>query len=671
VRLAARLSVVSATVASLVLGTVGAMPATAATGTITCTVSRPAVPLPAIMDTPISGNVVCTHSAGLPVSLSIAPFVKDIAGPFVGKLVLNPATGDFTYTPGFYPPDPATGRQDRLPEYTGSDQFTVIGRSSDGASASMVVPITIQAPPRSCDQNFAPTTRTMFNDPSGSPSKQYQMLRYLIKMIDCTPPVNPDGSQATIKFSFYSLSYAPVQAALSAAARRGVSVQAITNSHSDKYGSWQELAKDLGGDTRATNFATTCWAGCLTPRTPPPPGSPTAWYAAESTSLTSNSAVFRDRSIPGAQPIISWKWNFGDGTSADGPGPHTKTYKGPGTYKTSLTVTDAAGVTHSTRGEKTVPDNEEPMYPSMHSKIYLFSTVGSGAKQRRWVSGYSSGNPTYYQSRKGFNNLNIAVGDKTLYDIFVNYQNDLVGASRGEVFSPNYFRTLKTPGNPASGARPTTVHLLPQRSGDINREIIKSIKCRYKVGKKRKRTYVRVSMFVFTRKGVAADLWYLAMRKGCNVEIVYTQMSQRLKGANGKWLTNKDGEKIGYGAADCLATPPTKIVVKKAKKGRPARRKRVKNSLKGKNGYCSGGTLRGSVPVTSTLQGRTAEGPDVLPREAEVRHREADLAGRLHPQRHLHPPQGDARQRSRPRQAAEVRDDGVGQLVLAGPAYLR
>ncbi len=37
-------------------------------------------------------------------------------------------------------------------------------------------------------------------------------------------------------------------------------------------------------------------------------------------------------------------------------------------------------------------------------------------------------------------------------------------------------------------------------------------------------------MFVLTRKGVASDLWRMAMRKGCNVEIVYTQMSQKIKG---------------------------------------------------------------------------------------------------------------------------------------------
>lgn len=594
--MAARLSIALSTVGALVIGTVGAaVPAAADTGTITCTVTTSGLPVPTFMDTPVTGNVTCVHSGGQAVSYSLQPYELDVAGPFVGNIEFDGTNGNFRYLPGYYP-----GTQDRLPEYTGTDEFIVLARAADGATGSIRVPIHIQSPPRACDQSFVPTTRTMFNDPSGSDAAQYQMLRYLIKMIDCTPPLNPDGTQASIKFSFYSLSYAPVQAALSAAADRGVSVQAITNSHSDKYGSWQELAKDLGSDTYAANFTTTCWAGCLTPRNPPPPGSPTAWFAAEATTLTSSTVVFSDRSIQGAQPIVAWRYDFGDGTFADGPGPHTKTYSGPGTYRTSLTVTDAAGVTHTTKGDKTLPDNMEPMYPSLHSKIYLFSTIGTGANQRQWVSGYSSGNPTYYQSRKGFNNLNIAVGDKTLYDIFGQYMNDLVSASRGQLFSPNYFRTFQTPGNPATGAQATTVHLLPQTSGDINRSILKSIKCRYKVGKKWKRTAVRVSMFVFTRKGVAGDLWKLAMHKGCKVEVVYTQMSQRLKGPNGKWLTNEDGEPTGYGAADCLATPPTKVVVKKAKKGRPARRKTVKNSLYGPDGYCSGGTLRGTVPVTST-----------------------------------------------------------------------
>jgi hypothetical protein len=265
-----------------------------------------------------------------------------------------------------------------------------------------------------------------------------------------------------------------------------------------------------------------------------------------------------------------------------------------------LTVTDANGAIHKLTGSKTLPDNMEPMYPSLHSKIYLFSTVGSGANMRQWVSAYSSGNPTYQQSRKGFNNLNIAVGDQPLFDVFTTYFGDLLKASRGQILTTNYFRTFSTPGNPSTGARPTTVHFGPQTSGDINRDILKSIKCFYKVGKKTKRTDIKVSMFVLTRKGVAAELWRLAMQKGCNVQIVYTQMSQRVRGPDGKWLTNEDGEEVGYGSADCLSTPPTKVIVTKASKGKPAKRKVVRNSLSGPDGYCSGGSLRGSVPVTST-----------------------------------------------------------------------
>ncbi len=606
----ARMTTVALMGVALLASTLGTMvPATAAqgalapasgpAGTLTCVTAPPGPAVQTMMDTPVYGNVRCTHSAGLAVAYAVAPFVANVTGPFNGKLYLDRSNGNFRYSPGYYPPD-EKGKQDRLPEYTGSDLFTVVATASDGARTSTVVNIAINPPPRSCSARFAPSTRTMFNDPTGSSAQQYQMLRYLIQMIDCTPRVNPDGTQASIKFSFYSLSYAPVQAALTAAAKRGVSVQALSNSHADKYDSWQQLARSLGSDTKAASFATTCWSGCLTPRTAPTPGGPTAWYDADATSLTSNTVVFSNRSLRGAQPIVNYVWDFGDGTRVSGAGPVTHTYRKPGTYKTTLTVTDSAGVSHTTRGEKTLPDSLEPEYPSLHSKIYLFSTVGTGARQRQWVSAYSSGNPTYYQSRKGFNNLNIAVGDKALYDIFRNYHADLAAGSRGELITPNYFRTFNSKGNAATGAKPTTVHFGPQTSGDINRDILKSVKCKYKYKGKWTRTAIRVSMFVFTRKGVAADLWKMAMQKGCKIEIVYTQMSQRVKGPNGRWVKKADGEPTGYGVADCLSTPPTKVVVTKARRGKPAKRKIKKNSLNGPDGYCSGGTLRGYVPVTSS-----------------------------------------------------------------------
>jgi phosphatidylserine/phosphatidylglycerophosphate/cardiolipin synthase-like enzyme len=89
------------------------------------------------------------------------------------------------------------------------------------------------------------------------------------------------------------------------------------------------------------------------------------------------------------------------------------------------------------------------------------------------------------------------------------------------------------------------------------------------------------------------------MRKGCWVEVVYTQMSQRVKGPDGKWLRDEDGDVMGYGVADCLSTPRAKVKVVKANKGRAAKRKLVKNSVYS-GGLCSGGSLRGKVPVTST-----------------------------------------------------------------------
>lgn len=584
-----RCVVIAAAVAGLLFA--GMSPAQAVPGVITCS----PLTLHTLMNTPVAGQVACTNSTALPVTYSVKPYAAAVNGPFSGKLAFNGATGAFAYTPGFYPVDPATGVQDVLPDWTGEDTFNVVARSSDGAVAELTVYLEVDPVAASCDPAFVAQTKTMFNNPSGTEDEQYQMVRYLVKMINCVPAANNDGSQATIRFTFYSLTYAPIQAALVNAAARGVSVQVLTNSQADKYVAWKLLAKNLGTDTNAGNFAVTCWQGCLTPRVGAKEGGPTAWYDAAATSGTSLDVNFVDRSFPGGYPIVAWHWEFGDGSAADGQGPHLHHYKTAGNYSTSLTVTDAAGQTHKMTGEKAMPDENEPMYPSLHSKIYLFSQVGTGPNARAWVSAYSSGNPTYQQSRKGFNNLNIAVEDKTLFDIYTNYFRDLVVASTGRLMTTNYFRSFATPGNPATGAPATTVHLGPQTSGDINRDILKSVQCRYRDAKgKLLRTKITISVFVFTRSGLSRDLWRLAFQKGCSIDITYTQMSQRLRGTNGKWLENEDGEPTGYGVADCLSTPPTRYKGKKL----------VINTLGGPTAknpralYCSGTSLHGKVPVS-------------------------------------------------------------------------
>ena len=119
------------------------------TGTIACEVTAPGNPVVTLMDTPVAGNVTCTHSVPVtPVTYSLVPFVTDATGPFNGKLAFDPATGNFLYTPGFYPPDPTRGgAQDKLPEFFGPDQFVVQASSTDGATAQFTVDISVLAGP--------------------------------------------------------------------------------------------------------------------------------------------------------------------------------------------------------------------------------------------------------------------------------------------------------------------------------------------------------------------------------------------------------------------------------------------------------------------------------------------------------------------------------------------
>lgn len=464
-----------------------------------------------------------------------------------------------------------------------------------GASVSESVPsaprATSTAPVpvlESCDPDFLPTSTPMFNDPSGSRAAQDRLQTHLVKLIDCTPPTNPDGTQATIRFTFYSLSYAPVRRALVAAAQRGVSVQVIANSHGDRLRAWRRLVQELGSDIRADSFAVTCWQGCLRPRQPPVPGGPTAWFRATALSAGSRSAEFVDLSRAGSAPITTWSWDFGNGSRADGPGPHRATYRSDGIYTTSLTVRDSAGVVHTSSGNVTIPDSLEPMYPALHSKLFLASTVGTGQAARRWVSVYGSGNPTYNQTRLGFNNHNVAVGDRELYEVLDQYFADLLAGSQGTLLTQDYGRTASTPGNPQAGSPATIVHFLPDGSGDLQLSILRSITCRYVQGGTMRRTRVRISMYALSRIELGAELWRLAYERGCSVDLVYTSMTQRLRGDDGAWIRDDTGAVMKWGPADCVSRPPT------ARQGRAEDPGTADDATV----LCSGGTLDGRVAGT-------------------------------------------------------------------------
>lgn len=486
---------------------------------------------------------------------------------------------------------PSTGAWAPTDEGSAVDFAVKSGQATVGSA----VVTSVEGPPATCDPTFRPASTILFNDPSGSRSAQLRLVNDLVKTVDCTPPTNPDGSQASIKLSFYSLSVAPLGRALVAAARRGVAVQVLANSHADRLRAWGELVEKLGSDTSADSFAVTCWSGCLTPRQRPVPDGPTAWFTARATSADSLTVAFTDLSRGGGAPITSWSWDFGNGTHATGPGPHVTTYAAEGMYPTSLTVRDAVGMTHRVGGNVTVPDSLEPMYPALHAKVFLFSTVAAGRSVRRWVSAFSSANPTYLQAREGFNNLNVRVGDRELYRVFDRYFGDLVAGSQGTLLSPDYYRSASITGDPASGSSPAVVHFLPRRSGDVQLDIVRSIQCRYTLDGKTRRTKVRISMFAFSRIEIAAELWRLAFERGCSVELVYTTMTQRLRGADGAWIRDDTGMILPWGPADCLSTPPTRAIANPLGKGSPGARVEVANTVDGPAGLCAGGTLDGRV----------------------------------------------------------------------------
>ena len=206
------------------------------------------------------------------------------------------------------------------------------------------------------------------------------------------------------------------------------------------------------------------------------------------------------------------------------------------------------------------PDESEGEYPALHSKFFLITQAGPAQR----IVGISSVNPTYEQAKVGFNNASVVVNDKTLFASMNQYYADLANAARG-VSKATAYRQLKT------DSKTTAYYVYPKTGADDVLKMLRDVKCIYKVGKKTMRTQIYVNMFVFTRNAPAMELWRKAFNStakngGCNVQIIYTDMDQRIKAFNTKtnsydFIPNGD-KPSAWGAADCLSTIP------KAKKGK-------------------------------------------------------------------------------------------------------
>ncbi|MGA8993355.1 MAG: phospholipase D-like domain-containing protein [Nocardioidaceae bacterium] len=122
--------------------------------------------------------------------------------------------------------------------------------------------------------SYVPPAGARFNDPLGSVTENRRNLSHVVQTVNSMPgyreahpglcPTAANQATGEIKISLYSLTDAAVAGALTAAARRCVSVKVLMNDHLDVENdpAWAKLVAGLGSDRSAASFAHTCSRGC-------------------------------------------------------------------------------------------------------------------------------------------------------------------------------------------------------------------------------------------------------------------------------------------------------------------------------------------------------------------------------------------------------------------------
>ena len=96
-------------------------------------------------------------------------------------------------------------------------------------------------------------------------------------------------------------------------------------------------------------------------------------------------AQFTDESTDSDGSIVSWSWDFGDGSSSSSQNP-THLYDAPGTYSVSLTVTDDAGDSGSASKSVTVNEQVDEAVPVIDSfSINAYSTGPWNRAEVSWT----------------------------------------------------------------------------------------------------------------------------------------------------------------------------------------------------------------------------------------------------------------------------------------------
>src|SRR4029450_5644195 len=139
----------------------------------------------------------------------------------------------------------------------------------------------------------------------------------------------------------------------------------------------------------------------------------------------------------------------------------------------------------------------------IHSKLYLFSRTG-GAK---YVSMNSSANPAETGVSKSWNNTYTTVGDKTLYDAYVDNFNDMLP----DKTNTDYYHTVE------SGPYPIKEYFFPRagstKKSDTLYNILNDVSCP---------STIQLSTYFWTSARLYLADKLVALRKaGCTVEVIY------------------------------------------------------------------------------------------------------------------------------------------------------
>ncbi len=403
-------------------------------------------------------------------------------------------------------------------EYGNSNTITVIINVNKAANRS------------SACRNYVAPAGPIFNDPTASSKYdksttvgRFTITNNIIKMIDCAQP----GS--VIAMSWFSMTDDNMANHLVQAARAGVYVRFIINSHSTKTQTYKSLQSMIKGYPKSSNvnaingkgsFVTSCNLGCLTPAPPKGLQFPDE-SEAEYPALHAKFFMF---SHTGASRWVS-------GVASSNP-----------TYEQAKRGFNNAYVYV---GESTSKAKaKKKLYNSLSQ--YFTDLVRSACTDRKTVN-------TYYKScayPKGW-----------------------------KAKAPKAARVIESDDEHTKYLAFPRANTEVSSSSDDLTQMLNNVQCVYKdaTGKKQ-RTVIRVNMFVFTRNSPAMKLWRLAngygkdgRLGGCDVEILYTDMDSRIKGTNTRtgqttFLPAPNGKMSNWGAADCLSTNPIETYGKGGKK---------------------------------------------------------------------------------------------------------